>query len=78
MRKPQLGALHAYDMRRWSVIGPDRQSVAASVHVTRRNKAWVMDRGPRFGRGRIGSTRLLMDRFSRKAGGWSAGPTMSP
>jgi len=79
MREHQLRALHAYRMLRWSVGKPSvliPQSLPASVHVTRRNKAWVMDMTYiRTWQGWLYPA-VVMDLCSRKIVGWSAGPTI--
>src|SRR3954462_13367872 len=77
MREHQLRALHGYSMRRWSVGKPSvliPNLLKRQFTVTRRNKAWVTD---------ITYIRtwqvwlylcVVMDLFSRKIVGWSAGP----
>src|SRR5215831_6840770 len=79
MRVNHLRALHGYRTRRWSVGKPSvliPNLLQRQFTVTRRNKAWVTD---------ITYTRtwqgwlylaVVMDLFSRKIVGWSAGPTI--
>jgi putative transposase len=79
MREHQLRALHGYRMRRWSVGKPSVLIPNLLKHqftVTRRNKAWVTDiTYIRTWQGWL-YLAVVMDLFSRKIVGWSAGPTI--
>src|SRR6266550_5951211 len=79
MRQNHLRALHGYRIRRWSV---GKRSVLIPnllqrrFTVTRRNKAWVTDiTYIRTWQGWL-YLAVVMDLFSRKIVGWSAGPTI--
>jgi putative transposase len=79
MREHQLRALHGYRMRRWSVGKPAvliPNLLKRQFTVTRRNKAWVTDiTYIRTWQGWL-YLAVVMDLFSRKIVGWSAGPTI--
>jgi putative transposase len=79
MREHQLRALHGYRMRRWSVGKPSvliPNLLKRQFTVTRRNKAWVTDiTYIRSWQGWL-YLAVVMDLFSRKIVGWSAGPTI--
>jgi len=79
MREHQLRALHGYRMRRWSVGKPSVLTpnlLKRQFTVTRRNKAWVTDiTYIRTWQGWL-YLAVVMDLFSRKIVGWSAGPTI--
>lgn len=79
MREHQLRALHGYRMRRWSVGKPSvliPNLLKRQFTVTRRNKAWVTDiTYIRTWQGWL-YVAVVMDLFSRKIVGWSAGPTI--
>ena len=79
MREHQLRALHGYRMRRWSVGKPSvliPNLLKRQFTVTRRNKAWVTDiTYIRTWQGWLYLS-VVMDLFSRKIVGWSAGPTI--
>jgi putative transposase len=79
MREHQLRALHGYRMRRWSVGKPSvliPNLLKRQFTVTRRNKAWVTDiTYIRTWQGWL-YLAVVMDLFSRKIVGWSAGPTI--
>jgi len=79
MRENQLRALHGYRMRRWSVGKPSvliPNLLKRQFTVTRRNKAWVTDiTYIRTWQGWL-YLAVVMDLFSRKIVGWSAGPTI--
>jgi len=79
MRQHQLRALHGYRMRRWSVGKPSvliPNLLKRQFTVTRRNKAWVTDiTYIRTWQGWL-YLAVVMDLFSRKIVGWSAGPTI--
>jgi len=79
MRENNLRALHGYRTRRWSVGKPAvliPNILQRQFTVTRPNKAWVTD--ITYIRTRQGWLYLavVMDLFSRKIVGWSAGPTI--
>jgi putative transposase len=78
MREHQLRTLHGYRMRRWSVGKPSvliPNLLKRQFTVTRRNKAWVTDiTYIRTWQGWL-YLAVIMDLFSRKIVGWSAGPT---
>ena len=79
MRENDLRALHGYRTRRWSVGKPSVLSpniLQRQFTVTRRNKAWVTDiTYIRTWQGWL-YLAVVMDLFSRKIVGWSAGPTI--
>ena len=79
MREHQLRALHGYRMRRWSNGKPSvliPNLLKRQFTVTRRNKVWVTDiTYIRTWQGWLYLT-VVMDLFSRKIVGWSAGPTI--
>ena len=79
MRENKLRALHGYRMRRWSVGKPAvliPNILQRQFTVTRRNKAWVTDiTYIRTWQGWL-YLAVVMDLFSRKIVGWSAGPTI--
>src|SRR5215208_1060004 len=79
MRVNHLRALHGYRMRRWSVGKPSvliPNLLQRQFTVTRRNKAWVTDiTYIRTWQGWL-YLAVVMDLFSRKIIGWSAGPTI--
>ena len=79
MRENKLRALHGYRMRRWSVGKPAvliPNILQGQFTVTRRNKAWVTDiTDIRTWQGWL-YLAVVMDLFSRKIVGWSAGPTI--
>jgi len=79
MREHQLRALHGYRMRRWSVGKPSvliPNLLKRQFTVTRRNRAWVTDiTYIRTWQGWL-YLAVVMDLFSRKIVGWSAGPTI--
>jgi putative transposase len=79
MRVNQLRALHGYRTRRWSVGKPSvliPNLLQQQFTVTRPNKAWVTDiTYIRTWQGWL-YLAIVMDLFSRKIVGWSAGPTI--
>jgi len=79
MRVNHLRALHGYRTRRWSVGKPAvliPNILQRQFTVTRPNKAWVTDiTYIRTWQGWL-YLAVVMDLFSRKIVGWSAGPTM--
>ena len=79
MRENNLRALHGYRMRRWSVGKPSvliPNLLQRQFTVTRPNKAWVTDiTYIRTWQGWL-YLAVVMDLFSRKIVGWSAGPTI--
>ena len=79
MRLNGLRALHGYRTRRWSVGKPSvliPNVLQRQFTVTRRNKAWVTDiTYIRTWQGWL-YLAVVMDLFSRKIIGWSAGPTI--
>jgi putative transposase len=79
MREHQLRARHGYRLRRWSVGRPSvliPNLLKRQFTVTRRNKAWVTDiTYIRTWQGWL-YLAVVMDLFSRKIVGWSAGPTI--
>ena len=79
MREHNLRALHGYRTRRWSVGKPAvliPNLLQRQFTVTRPNKAWVTDiTSIRTWRGWL-YLAVVMDLFSRKIVGWSAGPTI--
>jgi len=79
MRENNLRALHGYRMRRWSVGKPAiliPNILQRQFTVTRPNKAWVTDiTYIRTWQGWL-YLAVVMDLFSRKIIGWSAGPTI--
>jgi putative transposase len=79
MRVNNLRALHGYRMRRWSVGKPAiliPNILQRQFTVTRPNKAWVTDiTYIRTWQGWL-YLAVVMDLFSRKIVGWSAGPTI--
>ena len=79
MRENKLRALHGYRIRRWSVGKPAvliPNLLQRQFTVTRPNKAWVTDLTYiRTWQGWL-YLAVVMDLFSRKIVGWSAGPTM--
>ena len=79
MREHHLRALHGYRMRRWSVGKPSvliPNLLQRQFTVTRRNRAWVTDiTYIRTWQGWL-YLAVVMDLFSRKIVGWSAGPTI--
>jgi putative transposase len=79
MRVNHLRALHGYRIRRWSVGKPAvliPNILQRQFLVTRPNKAWVTDiTYIRTWQGWL-YLAVVMDLFSRKIVGWSAGPTI--
>jgi putative transposase len=79
MRENKLRALHGYRIRRWSVGKPAiliPNLLQRQFTVTRPNKAWVTDiTYIRTWQGWL-YLAVVMDLFSRKIVGWSAGPTL--
>jgi putative transposase len=79
MREHHLRALHGYRMRRWSVGKPSvliPNLLKRQFTVTRRNRVWVTDiTYIRTWQGWL-YLAVVMDLFSRKIVGWSAGPTI--
>jgi putative transposase len=79
MRENYLRALHGYRTRRWSVGKPSvliPNILQRQFTVTRPNKAWVTDiTYIRTWQGWL-YLAVVMDLFSRKIIGWSAGPTI--
>ena len=79
MRVNHLRALHGYRTRRWSVGKPAvliPNILQRRFTVTRPNKAWVTDiTYIRTWRGWL-YLAVVMDLFSRKIVGWSAGPSI--
>jgi len=79
MRVNHLRALHGYRTRRWSVGKPSvliPNLLQRQFTVTQRNKAWVTDiTYIRTWQGWL-YLAVVMDLFSRKIVGWSAGPTI--
>ena len=78
MREAHLRAQHGYRMRRWSVGKPSvliPNLLQRQFTVTRRNKVWVTDiTYIRTWQGWL-YLAVVMDLFSRKIVGWSAGPS---
>ena len=79
MRAHQLRALHGYRTRRWSVGTPAMlipNILQRQFTVTRPNKAWVTDiTYIRTWQGWL-YVAVVLDLFSRKIVGWSAGPSI--
>jgi putative transposase len=79
MREANLRALHGYRTRRWSVGKPAvliPNLLKRQFTVTRRNKVWVTDiTYIRTWQGWV-YLAVVMDLFSRRIVGWSAGPTI--
>ena len=79
MRVNNLRALHGYRTRRWAVGKPSvliPNILQRQFTVTRPNKAWVTDiTYIRTWQGWL-YLAVVMDLFSRKIVGWSAGPTI--
>lgn len=79
MRENGLRALHGYRTRRWSVGRPAvlvPNLLQRQFTVTQRNSAWVTDiTYIRTWQGWL-YLAVVMDLFSRKVVGWSAGPTI--
>ena len=79
MRVNNPRALHGYRVRRWSVGTPSiliPNLLQRQFTVTRPNKAWVADiTYIRSWQGWL-YLAVVMDLFSRKIVGWSAGPTI--
>jgi putative transposase len=79
MRENGLRALHGYRTRRWSVGKPAvliPNLLQRQFTVTRPNKAWVTDiTYVRTWQGWLYSA-VVIDLFSRKVVGWSAGPSV--
>jgi putative transposase len=79
MRVNDLRALHGYRTRRWSVGKPSiliPNILQRQFTVTRPNKAWVTDiTYLRTWQGWL-YLAVVIDLFSRKIVGWSAGPTI--
>lgn len=79
MRVNKLRALHGYRTRRWSVGKPSvliPNILQRQFTVTRPNKAWVTDiTYIRTWQGWL-YLAVVIDLFSRKVVGWSAGPTI--
>jgi len=79
MRENGLRALHGYRTRRWSVGKPAvliPNLLQRQFTVTRPNKAWVTDiTYIRTWQGWL-YVAVVIDLFSRKVVGWSAGPTV--
>jgi putative transposase len=78
-KTPPVPALHGYRTRRWSVGKPAvliPNILQRQFTVTRPNKAWVTDiTYIRTWQGWL-YLAVVMDLFSRKIVGWSAGPTL--
>jgi len=79
MRENGLRALHGYRTRRWAVGKPAiliPNLLQRQFTVTQRNRAWVTDiTYIRTWEGWL-YLAVVMDLFSRKVVGWSAGPTI--
>ena len=79
MRENNLRALHGYRMRRWTVGKPSvliPNLLKREFTVTRPNKAWVTDiTYIRTWQGWL-YLAVVMDLFSRRIVGWSAGPSI--
>lgn len=79
MREHNLRALHGYRTRRWSVGKPTAlipNLLQRQFTVTRPNKAWVTDiTYIRTWQGWL-YLAVVLDLFSRKVVGWSAGPSI--
>lgn len=78
MREANLRALHGYRMRRWSVGKPSVlvPNLQRQFTVSSPNKAWVTDiTYIRTWQGWL-YLAVVMDLFSRKIVGWSAGPSI--
>jgi len=79
MRENGLRALHGYRTRRWAVGKPSTvipNLLQRQFTVTRRNYAWVTDiTYIRTWEGWL-YLAVVMDLFSRRIVGWSAGPTI--
>lgn len=79
MRQSRLRALHGYRTRRWSVGKPAvliPNVLQRQFTLTRPNKAWVTDiTYIRTWQGWL-YLAVVMDLFSRRIVGWSAGPTI--
>jgi putative transposase len=79
MRENRLRALHGYRTRRWSIGTPAvliPNLLQRQFTATRPNKAWVTDiTYIRTWQGWV-YLAVVMDLFSRKIVGWSAGPTI--
>lgn len=79
MRENGMRALHGYRTRRWTVGKPSiviPNLLQRQFTVTRRNSAWVTDiTYIRTWEGWL-YLAVVMDLFSRKIVGWSAGPTI--
>ena len=79
MRAHQLRALHGHGTRRWSVGTPAMlipNILQRQFTVTRPNKAWVTDiTYIRTWQGWL-YVAVVLDLFSRKIVGWSAGPSI--
>lgn len=79
MREANLRALHGYRMRRWSVGKPSvliPNLLQRQFTVTKRNTAWVTDiTYIRTWQGWL-YLAVVMDLYSRKIVGWSAGPSI--
>lgn len=79
MRVNHLRALHGYRIRRWAVGKPAvliPNLLQRQFTVTRPNKAWVTDiTYIRSWQGWV-YLAVVLDLFSRKVVGWSAGPTI--
>jgi putative transposase len=79
MREAHLRALHGYRIRRWPVGKPSvliPNLLKRQFTITRRNKAWVTDiTYIRTWQGWL-YLAVVMDLFSRKIVGWSAGPSI--
>jgi putative transposase len=79
MRENNLRALHGYRTRRWAVGKPAvliPNLLRRQFTVTRPNRAWVTDiTYIRTWQGWL-YLAVVMDLFSRKIVGWSAGPTI--
>ena len=80
MRQNRLRALHGYRTRRWSVGKPAvlvPNVLQRQFTVTRPDKAWVTDiTYVRTWQGWL-YLAVVMDLFSRRIVGWSAGPTIN-
>ena len=79
MRENNLRAFHGYRVRRWSVGKPSvliPNLLQRQFTVARPNKAWVTDiTYIRSWQGWL-YLAVVLDLFSRKIVGWSAGPTI--
>ena len=78
MRENRLRALHGYRTRRWSIVPrrPDSESTAAAVHGDTAQQGLGDGHHLHSDVTRFGVLAVVMDLFSRKIVGWSAGPTI--